>query len=655
LLSPIFFSVYSIMEGGALVPEVVIVGVNSVGKSELLEALVGQPLNYVEFKEKGATKRTLFLQLISSEIPSGPKLVLSNQTEKHLEMDRIEEASMKIRNSNDLQLFSLEPIRLQYESRHCFNITLIDTPGLSSLADLDEHSQMQVFLEDIIRPSHRLIVYVQEANQNQWDASNITDRLLHIVKRVDPYGKRTVYVYNKFFSLLDTFYSSEQLARYLQSTNANPSLPISLCNTSFWITLFSTKERLQAITQNNYLEQLSKLDERDRVRLDLLHSDVRFSKCFGTNALRHFILNWCWQYYYQHNVPALFKAITLEKAKLSKEISKAEDHRNSLNLRQLAAEYASRYLYISQSMFVGISKGNPSLYGETLKEEIDEQFFSSPEWEIKDSKSIPFPNVKLYGGQQLERLLSEFRCVASRLQIEASKIDSLPRLSEKHFFWMACEAVEHRLEELFVPLIEQLLDRTRFILSRFPVIVESLMTAREGSTSLKQQKPWFNVKHFVPLATTLRDMFRSFIEKNSDACKQSCMDEFYSIKTIVWFQQNSGFADYQSRFSDERTLVQKLFSEMKERITRNVLRKLYNLFLMPFMGHALWQEIQTHIFCLDSSAFREIFDANAIEDELQQQSEELEHRMDKLQESESKLKRMVPRLIVEFTPRSQVC
>jgi hypothetical protein len=42
---------------------------------------------------------------------------------------------------------------------------------------------------------------------------------------------------------------------------------------------------------------------------------------------------------------------------------------------ELSSNYASRYLQVIQSVLEGTTKGNPNMTGETLKEEIDDQYF----------------------------------------------------------------------------------------------------------------------------------------------------------------------------------------------------------------------------------------------------------------------------------------
>jgi len=326
-----------------------------------------------------------------------------------------------------------------------------------------------------------------------------------------------------------------------------------------------------------------------------------------------------------------------------------ESQMKNLNLRQLATNHASRYLQVAQAVFLGTSKGNPTLNGETLKEEIDEQFFSSVEWEVGDISQVPFPETKLYGGQQFERLFAEFKFVSSNVQLDASHIGatSLPGLQEKNFFWTACEIAQRRLEDVFVPLIDQLLERTRFVMKRVPLIVENVINSKESLPNPRYKQP-VDMKHFAPLSATLRDLFNAFVDKNHDICKTCCMEEFYPIKTVVWFMHQSLPPNFESKFKDENRIVQEIFKRMRERVTKNVLRKIYNFFLLPFMSASLWQEIQTHIYCLDVATLNEILDSNSIEDDLDRQLELLETNLEKMHESELNLHQLVPKFQVQM-------
>jgi len=351
----------------------------------------------------------------------------------------------------------------------------------------------------------------------------------------------------------------------------------------------------------------------------------------GISKFRKLILSMCWDQYSNIELPKLFKFVTAKNKELTNQIQKIESQISNLNLLNLATKYASLYLSISQSVLVGCAQGNPTIHGESLKEEIDDQMFVSTEWE-QSSSSVPFQDTRIYGGQQFERLFSEFRSVVNNLKIKTEETTDLSQSSnqDKKHFWNACEAVQIRTEEVLIPLLSQLVERTSFVMRRVPRVVEDIFEQRN-----KHKLPVDN-KYFGPLAAYLRDLFGGYIDKMAENARQVCMEEFYSTKTIYWSKNSEEFA--QMEFSQ---LVQTIFDDTKKRICTNVIRKVYNFFILPFMRSEIWNEIQSAIFKLDKFALEEIFESNSMEDHLEHELEDLEKSLDLLVDQEIMLHEVV--------------
>jgi len=390
-------------------------------------------------------------------------------------------------------------------------------------------------LEEILRPQHRLIVCIEEPN-TQWNATNnplnyrdASESLKSVLHKIDPHSKRTVWVQNKLHSALDTFTSSESVNKYFAKTDSP---------TTYWTTLLSSKERQNCKTQVEFLNRLDQVRLRDERALNILNLESKYNDRLGINNLRNFVLTWSWNRYYQNEVPRIFKTITQRKQEISKEISITERKMVDLNLRSVAAQYVNRYLETCQGVLSGNSRGNPALNGETMKEEVDEQFFSSTEWDIPSNQRIPLQDSKIYGGQQFERLFFEFKSITSHLKPNLNEMNSLPSISDKKFFYSACESSGFKIEELLSPIVDQLIERVCFIMKRVPIIVDAILSKKEAKPNPKQQLP-IDGKLFLPVVGHLKDLFNSYIERTSKSCRSQCMEEFYSTKTIVWSMSQS--------------------------------------------------------------------------------------------------------------------
>src|SRR5687768_17518062 len=68
------------------------------------------------------------------------------------------------------------------------------------------------------------------------------------------------------------------------------------------------------------------------------------------------------------------------------------------------------------------------------------------------------------------------------------------------------------------------------------------------------------------------------------------MEELYPTKTIVWYMQDT--IDLK-KYKDDASLAHDIFNTLKERMSKNVIRKIYNLLVAPFM-----YVFNLRIFCL---------------------------------------------------------
>uniref|UniRef100_A0A8C7GF97 Si:dkey-32e23.4 n=1 Tax=Oncorhynchus kisutch TaxID=8019 RepID=A0A8C7GF97_ONCKI len=143
-------------------PQIVVVGSQSSGKSSVLESLVGR-----DFLPRGSgivTRRPLVLQLVNIDL-------------------------------SYLQ-FIPEPIYLKIFSPHVLNLTLVDLPGITKVPVGDQpediEAQVQEMILSFISNPNSLILSVSPANSDL-----ATSDALKLAREVDPDGRRTLLVVSK--------------------------------------------------------------------------------------------------------------------------------------------------------------------------------------------------------------------------------------------------------------------------------------------------------------------------------------------------------------------------------------------------------------------------------------------------------------------------
>ncbi|KNG44564.1 dynamin-like gtpase dnm1 [Stemphylium lycopersici] len=198
-------------------PQIVVVGSQSSGKSSVLENIVGK-----DFLPRGSgivTRRPLILQLINlpSErdeddedevhVPHTPASVAGQQEWGeflHIPGQRfydfadvkreIENETSRIAGNN--KGINRQPINLKIYSPHVLSLTLVDLPGLTKVPIGDQptdiEKQTRNLITEYIAKPNSVILAVSPANVDL-----VNSEALKLARHVDPMGKRTIGVLTK--------------------------------------------------------------------------------------------------------------------------------------------------------------------------------------------------------------------------------------------------------------------------------------------------------------------------------------------------------------------------------------------------------------------------------------------------------------------------
>jgi len=626
-------------------PEIVVIGRRSHGKSSVIEAFFGEALNAVG--SFGVTKRPVFINVINNVNAANPKITVKRDSVLK-EFDHDKEVSLKdlhteIANRN--KIASEEPVIVQYESAKVCNMTFIDTPGLldENEADTTKDEREQLVIK-LAKPAHRIIIAVEACRD--WARMD----MVNFVKKVDPELSRTIFVYNKFNTHLQGFTSTREVNKFLSQTLPDVR--------TFFVSLPTGGVREKYSESDKFQNKIYQAFRRDINALEQLQFDKRYESYIGIHALRKYVLNLTWKSY-QESIPRILKQFRAKKIESERKIKEVEHQQQSLDnhkLRSIASNYVVNFLQVIEKLISGTSEGNPSVNGQTLEEEKSAcgmgdwvDLYNQPTRFEPEEWKIPYWDNKIYGGQQFERLLAEFKAVSGRTEIPEvtgddiataagiSKLNNVP-----NYAWAASDLAQQKSQDAFVPLIEQLTSRAVYIMKRLTEISEKVLEGRKkkyledmgfSSTDDVDRYPYFTYH--------VKDLYFKFVDNAAKVCKEKCLDEFYSTKTIYW-DLTSEYSDRQlplerNDLEDTKTAVvhlsTELFSELRDRITRNVLLKFYNFFLVP-MQNELWNEIQGKVNTLPESALEQIFEVQQTKDKLKDTSKQFQDDLNKLVEKD---------------------
>ncbi|EGG17121.1 dynamin B [Cavenderia fasciculata] len=177
-------------------PQIVVVGSQSSGKSSVLENLVGR-----DFLPRGSglvTRRPLVLQLNRIEPGHAEWGEFGHTGDSKFNFDEIKKEieieTNRVAGGN--KSISSEPIILKIYSPNVIPLTLVDTPGITRIPIGDQPTNIEEKIRDMvvdyISNPNSIILAISAANQDI-----VTSDALKLAKEVDPTGKRTIGVLTK--------------------------------------------------------------------------------------------------------------------------------------------------------------------------------------------------------------------------------------------------------------------------------------------------------------------------------------------------------------------------------------------------------------------------------------------------------------------------
>jgi GTP-binding protein EngB required for normal cell division len=189
---------------GIDLPQIVVIGSQSAGKSSVLENIVGR-----DFLPRGSgivTRRPLLLQLINLPWDGKPKDSTFEEWGEFLHAPHkpfydFSQIKEEIQRETDRVVgtnkgVSNVPINLKIYSPHVLNLTLVDLPGMTRVPVGDQPKDIDRQIRDMakayIQKANAIIVAVTPANI---DLAN--SDALQLAKEVDPEGERTIGVITK--------------------------------------------------------------------------------------------------------------------------------------------------------------------------------------------------------------------------------------------------------------------------------------------------------------------------------------------------------------------------------------------------------------------------------------------------------------------------
>eukprot|EP00026_Physarum_polycephalum_P003482 Phypoly_transcript_03494.p1 GENE.Phypoly_transcript_03494~~Phypoly_transcript_03494.p1 ORF type:complete len:731 (+),score=114.92 Phypoly_transcript_03494:172-2364(+) len=575
-------------------PEIVVVGMQSVGKSSLIEAFAGLRLNNCGYGTK--TRRPMVLEMLQNdEYQHHPHCQfghLPHPTPIDLVADIVIDMNEQVGSG-----FSTIPIQLKIEHAAMPNLVIVDTPGFQP-----ENKDLRDLIRDQMLPPNRFIVCL-ESSKTAWEGFTFTS----LVNEVDPDWSRTIVVVTKFnYLLCSDIMDNEEIARqylapYFQGRGQKTGQTIIRTKDVFFIDLLPKRDEVRAEdlkTKNvSLLEYHQSIEIATRQVFNNIMKVPRDIKP-DESKLGFYNLKAHLESRLKDKIVSYAKPLQI---KINQELRSKEDRMKELKGKIIEMEsinYKNETIAICslvsgkvQQIFNGEFHGLDRTMGQTLEEELaelGEEWSAEHIWEswgCVDGLDLTFDshNAKIMGQAQYQRILREFE-VALRAQ-------ELPMLTQEElwkylgnnsahdipdFKHSVSSIVRNLAEEMFQPIAFRVAERLSHF---FDYQMEMARTLADDSLeqsrkldSSKKKKDW--LKYDVLLDFVQDEYFKAI-----EVAKQDCLTDMtdYLAATLAVINFGTSFRSrnltlprgYDVTAPTPEATLQRVADEMEEDWTRS--------------------------------------------------------------------------------------
>lgn len=649
-------------------PEIVFVGPSPTDKAALIESILGRPItsSASAFSSPNSSSRVVYHHVtsekrrtvIKADAATPKDTVLTDPSTAALAAA----IASRLTSSPSSSSAQRTPLHVEHSAQGMLRMTLVDTPALTT-PPMTSAAEAAVLRE--LRVPGRLIVAVLPAAAAP--ASPNEDPVLRLVRRADPELGRTAVVYTGLRGMLEARVgvSGRALNRIL--VGAMPEVE------TFFVTLVHARVRrelCEASDDKAYRKRVVQYGLRDIAALNRCAFDRELTASIGAHNFARFVCQYVWAEHKKAapRIPAALRARRAAKlAELDAALAQAKaigssaesdeekkkGDRSTRFFRALAAQYAADLVAALKALVRGTAAGVPLGCGQTAEQEraecpCDGQWMSGAQGEL-----LQGAEALLYGGQQFERLLSEFRIVCQRLAMpELSEDDvvvaagSFKASSAQNLALAACDLARQKIEDLYTPLIDQLAERALYVLKRLVDVAAQIISS--GNNNNSNNSPFSgnvnggygnasnnvrNVEQYNYFIHFIKEKYCGFVDAAGEHCKARCLEEFYPTHTVYWdITENETLKQIEST-AQVRELAQSIFASLSARISKNILVKFYNFLLLPAQTE-LCAELQRDVAALSKEEIEELFEVENVNDDAMNAEISIKADIEELEELE---------------------
>ncbi|XP_049852434.1 dynamin-like protein A isoform X2 [Schistocerca gregaria] len=664
-------------------PEFVMLGTGQCRRILLLEALVGHSLVHAK---DWSPKRPIFFRLFSDRNQNSISIRIKGDTAfkaNAADLDvKLEDFEAELERRN---VASASPLEIEYRGYRYCNVVIIETPNMKASGEgakdadhgqLDKSdSEQQVSRGDQVRKRTKQTLVAKEERVLKWCRPthrkliffdpDTTDSVA-ILEKIDMRLGRSILVYDDLANTSNNLSSSKELNNYLASSIRGRS-PDRI----FFVNFFSPQTPL--LDRKEYESGLQEMERDESLFSESLRIERHHQACIGVKNLVKAINKETWKVHQCYILGMLNQIhdLTLEASRNLKDCQARVQLLDPHHLRSVATTFITNLMSVIEKLLGEHMEDRPNRLGQTT---LDERAVVG-EWVDGNGYVVSLPvsdvpngEALLQGGQQLQRLFTEFRLMMETLRLPDIQLDEIGtsigavRFNSSGLLRISAELVSSTLTKQLTPLVDHLVFYAKTLLKNF--LQYAFHSIANGcAPSDATSKPYntyrlsknnsqycspppgtavISIDEFPYYTHYIKVHYFSVIEQLAQHCRRQCMDEFRNIPFFPWdLPSTLPHARDKKKFDLPRFIEcvhlcnEKFFTSVKAQLTKNVLLKCHETFLNP-TDSPLWTEGQASMSLFSDSKLHDLFQLSVKRDQYLVEEAQLSAKYNECQQRESK-------------------